>query len=1121
MALQFVLGGSGSGKSEYVQKLAVKMALEDRRNNILMIVPDQFTMQTQWAMANAHPDGGIINIDVLSFSRLPRKVFEEVGQPKRILLDDTGKCLLVKRGALRIKEDLHVLSKGMDNPGWSAEVKSVISEFMQYNIRPDDLDEYINKCDFNLQRKLKDLKLLCEAFLKECEDKYITNEGILDMFIERIHLSKKIAKSVLIFDGFTGFTPIQIKAVSAILEYAKDVIITFPFENDINENPRKMGGNNYLFDLTKRNISDLIKECDAKRIEVLDDVRLTKNFRHEYNPELSYLEHNLFRGNSEKIKNTGSIEIVKCAGVESECHNLCGALIKEISEKGLRYRDVAVVCADITKYEKTLSKYLERYNIPYYMDANRTITGNPLVKYILSLTDILRGNFKEEDVIKFLRTGISPLEEEEIDRLENYIYARGIKGIAKWREPFVYESVELKRNEEGLEWMNKIRESFFNIFAEITEGGVRKRKLKAWIEGIYKILEDGNVADKLMEKAEELKEEGRIEESMEYEGVYGKVMELFDALVDLMGEEEFTIRELSDVLKVGFSEIRVGILPQKVDSLLVGDMQRTRLKEIKTLFIVGVNDGNIPKSGMSGGLLSLPDKEELKKLECHLSPTSDELAFIEQLYIYLNLTKPTDKLYLSYATIGAKGESLIPSYLIDVLKNMYTDLLIKDMAFKEPKLFLSDIKDEAGKLMGLYASGLTDEEQENLLFEDIKILKKNGEDKWVKKVIANAFREYVHTPLERETAAKLYDEFLRVSISTLEQFANCRYRYFASSGLGLSEREEYGLENTDMGNLAHDVLEEVGKGLKKENKDFSDVEAKAAETAIEEAIDKLTEEYNGDILKSDERTKYYARQLSRIMKRTVKTLGFQLSKGRFKPDEYEKRFETIYDVGEAQRGKVILNGRVDRADIYDDSNGNKYVKIIDYKSSSHKFSAEGIKNGTSLQLAIYMKSMLEALKEKYPNDNILPAAMLYYAIDDPFVSDEKNAEDAIKKELIPTGAIVNDEKILQSLDKDLAEAGAKSEVVPVKINKDKSVAKASSVYSPDEFNAFLEMAEEKAISLSKEILSGAIEINPIKNSKDDTACKYCVLNGICGFDERIKGYEYRIPESTGDEEETQ
>ena len=1124
MALQFVLGGSGSGKSEYVKNLAIRLATEDRKNNVLMIVPDQFTMQTQWQMANSHPDGGIINIDVLSFSRLPRKVFEEVGQPKRMLLDDTGKCLLIKRGASKIKDDLRVLSRGMENAGWAGEVKSVLSEFMQYNVSPEDLETIKEKCTSEaLKNKLSDLKLLYEVFLKECEDKYITREELLDMFIERLPLSRKMEKSVVIFDGFTGFTPIQIKAIVAVLNKAKDVYITFPFDSDPNANPHKISENeDTLFNLTKRNMEDIAKEYDPTGVNIKDDIRLTKDYRHEKNAELAFLEKNLFRKENEKIKAEGAIKISRCADIDSECHILCEELLKEIREKNLRFRDVAVICADMTRYQKPLAKYLDRYQIPYYMDANRSIASNPLVKYILSIAEILRNNFREEDVLKFLRTGISPIEEDEIDELENYIYARGIKGIAKWREDFVYSSEEQRLNGESLDKINSVRAELFEVFKEITADGARKRKLSKWIEQIYAILERGKVYEKMNEMAAELREEGLIGEAMEYESVYNKVIELFDALCDLMGDEDYSVKELSDILKVGFSEIRVGVLPQKVDSLLVGDMQRTRLKETKELFILGVNDGNIPKGASDSGLLSVPDKEELRKAESRLAPTSVELAFIEQLYIYLNLTKPTDKLYLSFASVGGKGDSLIPSYLIEVLKSMFEGLEVTDNTAKTPGLFLQDIKEETGKLLGLYVTGIANEKQEEKLFENISIIKgSEGGEEWCEKVIANAFREYEAKPLEKETARNLYGDLLTVSISTLERFAACRYAHFVAYGLGLKEREEYGLESVDMGNLSHDVLETVGQKLKAENLDFSTADAEMMSKEIDMAIEHLTGEYNGDLLVSDEKTKYYARQLQRIMKRTVKTLGFQLSKGRYKPEMYEMGFKKMYDLSSPEdddKKKVILKGRIDRADVYDDAN-KEYVKIIDYKSSSHKIDEKKLEEGLSLQLAIYMKNAIEMIKERHPQKEVLPAAMLYYAIDDPFSDKRDEYEAEIRKKLIPVGAIVNDDKVLESLDEGLSAAGAKSDVVKVSRNKDNSVSKTSNVCTKEEFDSMLDKAEDKAKELASDILSGSIDINPYYEKKEDNACMYCALKGICGFDPKIKGYEYRKFGETEPEED--
>ena len=1123
MALQFILGGSGSGKSEYVKKLAIDLATADRRNNILMIVPDQFTMQTQWDMANSHPDGGIINIDVLSFSRLPRKVFEEVGQPKRMLLDDTGKCLLIKRGATKIKDDLRVLSKGMDNAGWAGEVKSVLSEFMQYNVSPEDLDIIKEKCTSDaLKNKLSDLKLLYEVFLKECEDKYITREELLDMFIERLPLSKKMEKSVVIFDGFTGFTPIQIKAVVAVLNKAKDVYITFPFDNDPGVSAHKISDNeDTLFNLTKRNMADISKEYDPTGVNIREDIRLTKDLRHENNPEIAFLEKNLFRKENVSVKASGAIKISRCSDIDSECHIFCEELLKEIREKNLRFRDVAVICADMTAYQKTLAKYLDRYQIPYYMDSNRSIAANPLVKYILSITDILRNNFRQEDVLKLLRTGLSPLEEDEIDELENYIYARGIKGISRWREDFVYTSEEQRLKNEPIDKINSVRAEFFAIFKGISADGTGKRKLSKWIEQIYSILESGKIYEKMNEMAEELREEGLIGEAMEYESVYNKVIELFDALSDLMGDEDYSIKELSDILKVGFSEIRVGVLPQKVDSLLVGDMQRTRLKETKELFILGVNDGNIPKGASDGGLLSVPDKEELKKAECRLAPTSVELAFIEQLYIYLNLTKPTDKLYLSFASVGGKGEGLIPSYLIEVLKNMFEGLEVTDNTSKTPEMFLQDIKEETGRLLGLYVTGIASDKQEEKLFNYIGIIKgSEGGEEWCEKVISNAFREYKAEPLDKETARDLYGDLLTVSVSTLERFAACRYAHFVAYGLALKEREEYGLESVDMGNLSHDVLERVGQKLQSENLDFSTADEEEMIKEIDAAIEHLTDEYNGDLLVSDEKTKYYARQLQRIMRRTVKTLGFQLSKGKYKPEMYETAFKKMYDLSSDGAGtkRVILKGRIDRADVFDDEK-TEYVKIIDYKSSAHKLDAQKLEEGLSLQLAIYMKNAIEMIKERYLGKEVLPAAMLYYAIDDPFSDKREEYEAEIRKQLIPVGAVVNDDKILESLDETLLTPGAKSEVIKVSRNKDKSISKGSNVCSMEEFNSMLEKAEEKAKELASDVLSGSIDINPYYEKKEDYACRYCALKGICGFDPKIKGYEYRQFGEAGIEED--
>lgn len=1122
MALQFVLGGSGSGKSEYVQNLAFELS-KDRNNNIWMIVPDQFTMQTQQKMATSHPDGGILNIDVLSFSRLPRKIFEEVGCPKRLLLDDTGKCLLVRRAASKHKDELRVLSKGMNNPGWAAEVKSAISEFMQYNITVSDMDKLIIKAEENpaLERKLCDLKLLYEGFLEECEDKYLTKEEMLDLVANRIPLSEKLEGSVVIFDGFTGFTPIQVKVITEILLKAKEVIITFPFDNDISISSTGFGNDGYLFELTRQNVKELTDAASQNGIKTKEDIRLTFNHRSSTNAALSHLEKNLFRASRfEKITAGEKIRIVKCGNIDNECHILCEALFNDIKKEGYRYRDVAVVCGDMTKYEKPLEKYLTKYNVPFYMDSNRNINNNLLVRYLTSAIAVMQNRFAADDVVKFLRCGLFEFNEAEIDRLENYIYARGIKGIKRWSEPFLYQSDEMKTNEENLSEMNELRERFmaaFNPF--LTDNSFKKRPLKDWVLCLYEMLEQTDTSDKLTQISEAMTKEGRIVEAMEYKAVYDKVISLFEQITDLMGDEIFTVKELSDLLKVGFSEIKVGVLPQKADSLLVGDMERTRLREIKALYFVGVNDGNVPKSSEAGGILSLPEKEFLKTkdakkeddFEVRLSPTPAEQAFIEQLYLYLNVTKPTDKLYISYATVGAKGDSLIPSYFTEVVKGLYTDLADENRSQNSVRLSFDDIKEETGRLISMYAANQTSKDEERALLANLGILNNNEENaKWCEKIIANAYKEYTPTKILSETAKELYGTLLTVSVSTLESFAQCEFAHFAVHGLGLSEREEYGLENRDIGNLSHDVLEEVGRELSRQKLDFSTALKEVLKKEVDDAIEKVTKDYGGDVLSADEKTKYYLTQLRRIMLRTVDTLGYQLSKGKFTPRVYEKSFSRIYESQDEDLKdvKVNLKGRIDRIDVYSDDTNDEYVKIIDYKSSQKKFDPELLEAGVSLQLSIYMKSAVEALKEMHPNKNVKAGAMLYYAIDDPFVGKGEDSKCEIRKKLIPTGAIANDDKVVEALDPELLIPQSKSDVVPAGKKKDNGFTAGSSVYSVEEFEGMLKMAGDIAIENSKKMLRGEVSINPLSDKKID-ACKYCALKGVCGFDQRIPGYVKR------------
>lgn len=678
MALQFWFGASGSGKSVGVQQEMIKQAMKNPDKNYFMIVPDQFTMQTQKQMVKMHPDGGILNIDVLSLGRLSHRIFEEVGKDNRLVLDDTGKCLLLRKVAEREKEHIPVLAAGLRKSGYIQEVKSVLSEFMQYGLKPEDVEHLTEFAENKrpLFLKLKDLNHIYKAFLKECEDKFLSKEETLDLLQQRLHLSKNVKKSVFVFDGFTGFTPIQNNVIEELMCLAEDVVITL--EMDHRYSPYRVEGEDFLFHMSRQTVRTLQKMAERNGISLKEDMILSevpvKRFAN--NSQLSHLERNLFRKESEIFEGVNSsVHIVKAANVREECNRMCAYMFELIETKGYRYRDIAVVTGNMSQYESPLRQQFEKYNVPYFMDENRDLMANPFVAFLRNAITVVRYGFRYTDVFRFLRCGMTDLSREEIDRLENYVRARGLKGFRAWQNPFHYTHKESKRDEKELERLNSLREQVVAVFTplmdKMTDTALPAKK---WCEMFYYFCVEQEVALKLETYAVKLEERNDLSGALEYRQIYKLIMDLFNQIAELLGEDILSLQEFSDILDAGFGEIRVRTIPQGVDLLVVGDIERTRLKDIKALFFLGVNDGNIPQSTSRGGLISDMEREFLLSSGKELAPTPASQMFIEHLYLYMNLTKPSEYLYLSYSVMEDDGSAKRPAYLIAELQKLFPQI---------------------------------------------------------------------------------------------------------------------------------------------------------------------------------------------------------------------------------------------------------------------------------------------------------------------------------------------------------------------------------------------------------------------------------------------------------------
>ena len=1124
MSLRFYFGPSGSGKSHRIYEEIMQRAAQEPGRNFLIIVPDQFTMQTQKDLVMRSDRGGILNIDVLSFGRLSHRILEEVGTKEMPVLDDTGKSLVLQKIAADLKEQLPAMGSLLHKQGYIHEVKSAISEFMQYGISTQDMDKLIASAEKRgaLAMKLRDLKTLYRGFQDYIRDHFITTEETLDVLRRSLVKSKILQGSVVVFDGFTGFTPIQNRLIQELMRVCAETIVTVTIGAE--EDPYQMDGEQKLFHLSKKTVSDLVKLAAEAEVTRGEDV-FVKGGPNRFTeaPALCYLEQNLFRYQYEPYtEKQREICMFEALSPREEVHQTALYIRKLIREEGLTYRDIAVVIGDLEGYASYVETEFGQLEIPCFLDRTRGIVLNPMIEYIKSALQLYIRDFSYDTVFHFLRSGMADISREEIDELENYVIRTGARGYRTYSRLFTRKTEEMQqgsgqedteRAEETMERLNRIRQQFADT-VEILHMAPRA-KAGEYVDHLYDFLEQNQVQQKLLNYQQQFEQEGDLAKAREYAQIYRLVMDLLDQIYGLLGEEEISLQEFADILEAGFGEITVGTIPQNVDRIVVGDMERTRLKQVKVLFFLGVNDGNIPKNASKGGIISDMDREFLIESGTEMAPSPRQQMYIQRLYLYLNMTKPSERLYLSYAKVNSDGKGIRPSYLIDTVRKLFPELVVE---YPQNRSRIEQIegRQEGARYLAEelreYADGTLREEERQDFYLMYRAYEADPEGR--DRLTAAAFRRYKENGLSRIVARALYGRQLENSVSRLETYAACACRHFLQYGLSLQEREEFGFEVSDMGNVYHAVLENFAGKLAESGRTWWDFDENFATQAIKEAVEGYAATYGETVLYSSARNEYAITRMSRILTRTVLTLQQHLKQGSFQPDDYELSFRFAEDLDSihvdlSEEEKMHLQGRIDRIDVSEDAE-HVYVKVIDYKSGNKKFDLAALYYGLQLQLVVYMNAAMELESRKHPDKEIVPAALLYYHIDDPTIETpveltQEQINEEILTKLRMNGVVNSDPAVVERLDRFLQD---KSKVIPVEKKKDGSFSSRSGILSREEMQLVSAYVDTKIRQIGREILDGKIAANPYEKGNEE-ACTYCAYKKVCGFDGSIPGYEKR------------
>ena len=1120
MALQLILGGSGSGKTTYLYDEVIRLSMEHPQEQYFLIVPEQFTMQTQKDIVTRHPNHGTMNIDIVSFARLAYRIFEELAVEQLSVLDDMGKSMVLRKVAAAQKRQLVLFGGQLSKPGFVGQLKSMLSEFYQYGITPEALREMAPSARSPLLRqKLEDLALVEQSFQEYIEGHYITTEQVLDVLCRLIPESGLIRNSVIALDGYTGFTPVQYRLTELFLVYAKQVYVTVTADEAAGIYG-KMGIQN-LFYMSRQMAVRLSEIAEKNQVKKLPDIMLgeQKNRRFARRPELAWLEQHLFRYGTETAytgEATDSIVFFQASNPSGEVSHIVHEIQRLVQEGKARYREIAVITGDLPGYGKEITHQFTQNQIPHFMDDKKNVLDNCLVELIRASLEAVRQDFSYESVMRYLRTGLVSQERTMVDRLENYILAMGIRGGKRFRETW-------ERTYRGAGDLNVTEVNAFKdrVLAPLFAMQERFRQADLTIAGmteaVLTLLADCRAEEQLESYQEYFTKIGEHRLAKEYGQVYGLVTELLKRLSDLLGEERVSRKEYLEILDAGFAELKVGVIPAVADRVVVGDITRTRLAHIRVLFFAGVNDGIVPARKERGSLLSDRDRDFLGEHHLELAPTAREESFQQRFYLYLMMTKPSKQLILSWCRTGADGKSRRPSFLIGELRTMFPNAALTDQETQaDPEIYsVAEAKQRLSAKLGKYRDGQLEQDEENAQFLELYRWFASSKDnqETLRRFMDAAFFVYEQQGISHAVAKALYGEILSGSVTRLEQYAACAYSHFLRYGLELLERKRFELASSDIGTLFHESIDLCFRRVKEKQYDWHTMTNETRDMLVEECVAAVTENYGNTILGSSARNRYLAQRVEQITKRTVWALQQQIKKGDFIPAGFEVSFSaadnlSAMKIALSESEALHLRGRIDRMDVCEDG-GKVYVKIIDYKSGSNSFDLLALYYGLQLQLVVYMDAVTEMAQHYYPDKEVVPAGILYYNIADPLAEkkgqpDPEKIDAEILKKLRMNGLVNSELEVVRHLDRTIEK---ESDVIPVVLKDGEVQAGRSSVANRERFARLSQFVHRKLKKAGQEILDGEIGVAPYKNGQR-TACDYCPYHAVCGFDRKTSGYEF-------------
>ena len=1020
----------------------------ERKRKIFLIVPDQFTLETERGAFTYLDVSAFINPIVLSMNRLAGKVLEEAGVSGDHI-DRYGKYMLLARLLYRNKDRLQ-LFRGLEGSAvFISQLSEAIMSLKSHLITPEKLAECADAAGEAaddgalLARKLKDVSELYAMYEEALADGMPDSTDVTGSFLELIPESELLKNAIVWIYGFDYFSPLHLKAVGAMAAHSCEVNVVLTAEQG-----------NAFFALTNgmaEALANAAKNAGAKSLVMsvakdaserdIDAAYLPED---EKPPEIKHIERALFAGPLRPYSpeadepRVGSLRFAAAGNYYSEAAAAAQAILLLVKEKGFRWRDILVICNDQERRASAIRRVFSDYGIETFMDKRHEAGYNPVLAYITALPEIVSRGKRAEDILRWVGTGLTEIGEEDAEELENHIARYGFRNFR------ADENVSA-----AIEYIRKMIDSFSKRFGAGDNRGKTKGQISARkrTEGLRTFLEeDAGLPEKAASYADRLEKEGFLEYAAHMKGIWNVALGIFAQIDSSLGDLETSAEEYAAILKVGFASVMVGVLPASSDAVTIGTMQRTRTGRIKAMFVLGANDGELPVFAEDDGLLDDSERETLEEMGVTAFRREENLHSEEQLGIYKNLSKPSSLLYLSYTAFSPDGRNdTKPSRVFDRLRALFPDTPLEK----------------------------ADKEYDSPAFRD------GGE------------RPRRSDPKTASVGPDLMQALIPQTLSptAIEKYSRCPFTFLMERGLRLGVIRKYEIDSRGIGDVYHEALKRFGEkmneigGAPEMEKSAWKLAARDETNAIVEKVfrdfetgtEHISEE--GALLfdREDPAAVYRLRRLKSI----IKNVSWALTENTRETGAERLIFEADFgrggefDLLDLGDDGLKVSGRIDRIDILP---GGR-AKVLDYKSGYESWNTANVKNGWQLQLMLYLK----AIEKKFE-----PSGVSYFRIFEPGVD--------ITGPMARMTVYEIEEAVMDLY---------KSDGIAVEDTDETPKAKTGEkIISKEEFDELRAGVEERLSEIAEGLVSGNTPADPKQKAGSEriTACTYCEYLSICNHE---------------------